>query len=128
MLNAIANQLRYPNAHTHFFSCVLLALFVDSKSEAVREQVTRVLLERLIVNRPHPWVGWVGLGGLVGWRIQGGEGLASLSTRWRVKRQTNSGIGVARGRASGNASALVWMHQLPAAPRPHHHPTPFLTS
>merc|ERR1712100_222285 len=34
-LNAVANQLRYPNCHTHYFSCVLL--------------------ERLIVNRPHPW-------------------------------------------------------------------------
>ena len=56
VLNAIANQLRYPNSHTHFFSCVLLALFVDSKNEAAREQATRVLLERLIVNRPHPWV------------------------------------------------------------------------
>jgi len=54
-LNAIANQLRYPNAHTHYFSCVLLTLFAEVKSEAVKEQVTRVLLERLIVNRPHPW-------------------------------------------------------------------------
>eukprot|EP01050_Picozoa_sp_SAG11_P020254 SAG11_NODE_3383_length_2483_cov_1.276846_2_plen_594_part_01 len=26
-LNAIANQLRYPNNHTHYFSCVLLYLF-----------------------------------------------------------------------------------------------------
>ena len=25
-LNAIANQLRYPNNHTHCFSCVLLYL------------------------------------------------------------------------------------------------------
>ena len=60
MLNAIGNQLRFPNSHTHFFSCVLLALFVESKSEAVREQITRVLLERLIVNRPHPWVSGLG--------------------------------------------------------------------
>jgi len=56
VLNAIANQLRFPNSHTHFFSCVLLALFMDTKAEAAREQITRVLLERLIVNRPHPWV------------------------------------------------------------------------
>ena len=54
-LNAIANHLRYPNAHTHYFSCVLLHLFAEAGAEAVREQVTRVLLERLIVNRPHPW-------------------------------------------------------------------------
>jgi CCR4-NOT transcription complex subunit 1 len=54
-LNALANQLRYPNAHTHYFSCVLLYLFAEASAEVVREQVTRVLLERLIVNRPHPW-------------------------------------------------------------------------
>ncbi|KAK9805719.1 hypothetical protein WJX73_001907 [Symbiochloris irregularis] len=54
-INAIANQLRYPNVHTHFFSCVLLYLFLDAPKEVVQEQITRVLLERLIVNRPHPW-------------------------------------------------------------------------
>ncbi|CEP14955.1 hypothetical protein [Parasitella parasitica] len=54
-LSAIANQLRYPNSHTHYFSCVLLYLFVESKQEIAKEQITRVLLERLIVNRPHPW-------------------------------------------------------------------------
>lgn len=55
LLNAIANQLRYPNNHTHYFSCVLLFLFAESASELVKEQITRVLLERLIVHRPHPW-------------------------------------------------------------------------
>ena len=54
-LNAVANQLRFPSSHTHYFSCVMLFLFSDSKSVVVKEQVTRVLLERLIVNRPHPW-------------------------------------------------------------------------
>jgi len=54
-LNAIANQLRYPNAFTHYFSCALLYLFAESNTEAIQEQITRVLLERLIVNRPHPW-------------------------------------------------------------------------
>ena len=51
----MANQLRYPNSHTHYFSCVLLCLFADAESEIVQEQITRVLLERLIVHRPHPW-------------------------------------------------------------------------
>jgi CCR4-NOT transcription complex subunit 1 len=59
MLNAIANQLRYPNSHTYYFSCVLLTLFADAPAspagEALQAQITRVLLERLIVNRPHPW-------------------------------------------------------------------------
>ena len=105
-LNALANQLRYPNNHTHYFSCVLLYLFSEAKQvmsrvrlnlesqiaalqqwqwgifvkgspkeidasitdssipfryeqvavqEIIQEQITRVLLERLIVNRPHPW-------------------------------------------------------------------------
>ncbi|CAM9338037.1 unnamed protein product [Scytosiphon promiscuus] len=54
-LNAIANQLRYPNQHTHYFSCVLLYLFAEAQSEMVQEQITRILLERLIVHRPHPW-------------------------------------------------------------------------
>ncbi len=54
-LNAIANQLRYPSSHTHYFSCVMLYLFNESKDEGVKEQITRVLLERLITQRPHPW-------------------------------------------------------------------------
>lgn len=54
VLNAMANQLRYPNSHTNFFSFVLLNLFLDAENEYAQEQVTRVLLERLIVHRPHP--------------------------------------------------------------------------
>ncbi|XP_071726639.1 uncharacterized protein [Rutidosis leptorrhynchoides] len=54
-LNAVANQLRYPNNHTHYFSFILLYLFSETNQEAIQEQITRVLLERLIVNRPHPW-------------------------------------------------------------------------
>ena len=84
-LNAVANQLRYPNNHTHYFSFILLYLFHESNQvrnalslsfgeipqsqnlnicclygyrlmqETIQEQITRVLLERLIVNRPHPW-------------------------------------------------------------------------
>lgn len=38
-LNAIANQLRYPNIHTHYFSCALLYLFDEANSEAI--QVSR---------------------------------------------------------------------------------------
>ena len=54
-MNALANHLRYPNSHTHWFSCAVLTLFADARDERVQEQITRVLLERLIVNRPHPW-------------------------------------------------------------------------
>ena len=59
LLSAIANQLRYPNSHTHYFSYTLLHLFgndlADQQESDVRQQITRVLLERLIVHRPHPW-------------------------------------------------------------------------
>jgi len=58
VLNAIVNQLRYPNTHTHYFSCVLQYLFLRAKQggqDIIMEQITRVLLERLIVHRPHPW-------------------------------------------------------------------------
>ena len=55
-LNAMANQLRFPNSHTNYFSRTLLFLFVECADDTlVLEQITRVLLERLIVNRPHPW-------------------------------------------------------------------------
>ena len=58
-LSAIANQLRYPNSHTHFFSYALIHIFgndfADQQESDVRQQIIRVLLERLIVHRPHPW-------------------------------------------------------------------------
>jgi CCR4-NOT transcription complex subunit 1 len=55
VVNAMANQLRYPNAHTQYFSFAILNLFENANDEKVQEQITRVLLERLIANRPHPW-------------------------------------------------------------------------
>ena len=54
LFNIMANQLRYPNSHTHFFSFVILNLFLEAENEQIQEQITRVLLERLIVHRPHP--------------------------------------------------------------------------
>uniref|UniRef100_A0AAV1VFM7 CCR4-NOT transcription complex subunit 1 n=1 Tax=Peronospora matthiolae TaxID=2874970 RepID=A0AAV1VFM7_9STRA len=53
--SSLANHLRYPNSHTHYFSCVILYLFSYSTNKMVKEQITRVLIERLIANRPHPW-------------------------------------------------------------------------
>lgn len=38
-LNAIANQLRYPNIHTHYFSCALLYLFDEANSEAIQVRI-----------------------------------------------------------------------------------------
>lgn len=35
-LNAIANQLRYPNTHTHYFSFILLYLFAESNQVGIK--------------------------------------------------------------------------------------------
>jgi len=58
-ISAIVNQLRYPNSHTHYFSYALLHVFgsasPDQQALDVQQIITRVLLERLLVHRPHPW-------------------------------------------------------------------------
>ncbi|KAG2020512.1 CCR4-Not complex component [Coprinopsis cinerea AmutBmut pab1-1] len=55
LLSSIILHLRYPNAHTHWFSSLLLHLFLEVKDDRFREIMTKVLLERFIVHRPHPW-------------------------------------------------------------------------
>lgn len=55
VFNAIANQLRYPNNQTMYYSNLLLVLFHEAHEDSIKEQITRVLVERLIANRPHPW-------------------------------------------------------------------------
>lgn len=54
-LLGIANQLRFPNKHTMFFSRLVLSFFLEFTDETLKEHLTRVLIERLIANRPHPW-------------------------------------------------------------------------
>lgn len=41
LFNSIANQLRYPNSHTHYFSCTMLYLFLEANLEIIQEQITR---------------------------------------------------------------------------------------
>jgi CCR4-NOT transcription complex subunit 1 len=52
LLAAMANQLRYANAHTHYFHQLILAIFSqdtgDAEDAITRQQITRILLERLI--------------------------------------------------------------------------------
>uniref|UniRef100_A0A914CS85 CCR4-NOT transcription complex subunit 1 n=1 Tax=Acrobeloides nanus TaxID=290746 RepID=A0A914CS85_9BILA len=55
LFNSIANQLRYPNSHTHYFSCTMLYLFLEANLEVIQEQITRILFQRLVALRPHPW-------------------------------------------------------------------------
>ncbi|WVR05705.1 hypothetical protein IAU60_002729 [Kwoniella sp. DSM 27419] len=59
MLSVIADQLRYPSAHTSFYIHFILFLFgTSTRPEApsvIPERIARVLLERTLVARPHPW-------------------------------------------------------------------------
>jgi CCR4-NOT transcription complex subunit 1 len=58
-LNSIVNQLRFPNSHTHYFSQALLEVFGndmnDQEESDIRQQITRILFERLIGHWPQPW-------------------------------------------------------------------------
>ncbi len=58
VLTAAANQLRFPSSHTAYFSAALLKLFAESEDDLVCEQIVRVLLERLVIHRPHHGDWW----------------------------------------------------------------------
>lgn len=59
LISAMVNQLRFPNAHTHYFGQLLLDIFghdlSDAEENEVRQQITRILLERLVGFWPQPW-------------------------------------------------------------------------
>jgi len=56
VLNAVAMHLRYPNSHSNWFSSWMVHVFTDaSTKEYTKEQIVRVLLERLVAHRPHPF-------------------------------------------------------------------------
>ncbi|KAH9811088.1 CCR4-Not complex component, Not1-domain-containing protein [Melampsora americana] len=58
-------QLRWPNAHTNWYVNLLLYLYSNQSStgttngvdpkEIIKEQILRVFLERILVQRPHPF-------------------------------------------------------------------------
>ncbi|KAL1873111.1 hypothetical protein VTK73DRAFT_1116 [Phialemonium thermophilum] len=59
LLSSIVNQLRFANAYTHYFSQALLDIFghdlTDPEETEVRQQIVRILLERLVGFWPQPW-------------------------------------------------------------------------
>lgn len=59
LVNAIADQIRYPSTHTDFFCKMMLHLWgsgsIDEQQRELREQISRVVYERLTVARPHVW-------------------------------------------------------------------------
>jgi len=57
-LRAMVDQLRWPNSHTSYFTSVLLFLFgsrLQDQDQDLLRQIITVLLERLVLRRPHPW-------------------------------------------------------------------------
>ena len=54
LVNACMNQIRYVNAHTHYFSTALQHFFTVG-GEDVQQAIMRTVVERLGVPRPHPW-------------------------------------------------------------------------
>lgn len=68
LISSITTHLRYPNAHTWFFSHLLVHLFncpahptsstglaLSGNNAKLPEIIARVLLERVVATRPHPW-------------------------------------------------------------------------
>lgn len=59
LVSSMINQLRYPSSHTEFFGQLLLHIFGkdlnDPEDTEIRQEITRVLLERLIGFWPQPW-------------------------------------------------------------------------
>ena len=46
-LNAIVNELRFPNTHTVYCTCIILFIFAESSKEIIQEQISSIFLERL---------------------------------------------------------------------------------
>jgi len=59
LFTTMVEQLRFPNAHTHYFSQALLEVWGtdqnDPEETEIRQQITRILLARLIGHWPQPW-------------------------------------------------------------------------
>lgn len=55
LLNAMFDEVRYPNTYTHYFMMLLLHIMKESTIPMIQEQIYRILMERLMIQPPHPW-------------------------------------------------------------------------
>lgn len=59
LLSSMINELRFANAHTLYFSQAIIDLFTrdlsDPEETEVRQQIVRILLERVVGFWPQPW-------------------------------------------------------------------------
>jgi len=54
IIEGIVNMLRLPGPRTSLFSVGLLFVFVESGPE-VKELIVKTIVQRLVMERPHPW-------------------------------------------------------------------------
>lgn len=54
LICALVNNVRYVNAHTHYFTTALQHFFTTA-AEEVQQCIMRAIWERLSIPRPHPW-------------------------------------------------------------------------
>ena len=63
LLSSFFDQLRYPNSHSIFFSNLIQHFFgtesAGTMSSEIRDQIARILMERLGCNGPHPYFGFL---------------------------------------------------------------------
>jgi CCR4-NOT transcription complex subunit 1 len=60
LIEAVVNQLRFPNTHTYYFVRAIVDLFSivatdDNDGMLVQELIMKELMERVAIQRPHPW-------------------------------------------------------------------------
>jgi CCR4-NOT transcription complex subunit 1 len=59
LINSMVNELRFPNSSTNYFSHAILEIFGQDMSDPeetdIRQQIVRILLERLVGYWPQPW-------------------------------------------------------------------------
>ena len=56
-LNALANQLRFPNSHTHYYSCVLLYIFAEAQQAGLARPSLFILASAPTVPYCNPHLG-----------------------------------------------------------------------
>lgn len=55
LINAMFNEIRYPNSYTQYFIMFLLHTVENGTPALIQEQVMRILLERVTAHSPVPW-------------------------------------------------------------------------
>jgi hypothetical protein len=55
VINAMLNNIRYPNPVTFYFHSLLIMIFSEFNEDLAQELIVRNLFERMIIEKPHPW-------------------------------------------------------------------------